>query len=66
MEKELAKFAQNKPLQEALMAVFIDELGNAIVSKVMQGENVVGYKEAKEVFQSTLTRIKVEYARSLK
>lgn len=62
MEKELTSFANNKGLQQAIQAAFESELEEQIISRVMQGLDVVGYKEARDLMRQTIKRISVEYA----
>jgi len=62
MEKELHRFAENKGLQDALRAAFEATLEEEIISKVMQGLDVVGYKEARDIMRQTIKRVIVEYS----
>ncbi len=62
MEKELHKLADNKGMQDAIRFAFESTLEDEVVSRVFQGLDVVGYKEAREIMRQTLKRITVEYA----
>ena len=62
MEKDLAKFAQNKGMRDALLTAIEAELEEQVISRVMQGLDVIGYKEARDLVRQTFKRISVEYA----
>ena len=62
MEKELHRFADNKGMQEAVRTAFEATLEDEIVSRVMQGLDVVGYKEARDILRHTIKRIAVDYS----
>jgi hypothetical protein len=62
MEKDLYSFSKDKGMQDAVRAAFEATLEEQIISRVMQGLDVVGYREARDIMRQTIKRVVVEYS----
>jgi len=57
----LKTFVQNEPVKKAVYEYFIATLHQEIIDKALSGQDVLGYKEAKNIIERTFNNLDGQY-----